>query len=105
MPLPQDLFRNYSRPFASNAILRLRCSSGFTVARGYGHMRADEQFDNLYHVPSCHSDSCFAVDLEFDSPSGVTSNLDVQAKKKNVTRALCSVLMLGWLALCWCLYT
>ena len=82
MPLPQDLFRNYSRPFASNAILRLRCSSGFTVARGYGHMRADEQFDNLYHVPSCHSDSCFAVDLEFDSPSGATSNLDVQAKKK-----------------------
>ena len=34
-------------------------------------MRADEQFENLYHVASCHSESCFAVDLEFDSPSGV----------------------------------
>ena len=31
--LPQDLYRIYSRPFASNAILRLRCSAGFAVAR------------------------------------------------------------------------
>jgi len=76
--LPQDLYRIYARPFASNAILRLRCSSGFTVSRGYGHMTADDQFENLYHVSSCHSESCFAVDLEFDSPSGVTTNLDVQ---------------------------
>jgi len=45
------------------------------VSRGYGHMTADDQFENLYHVSSCHSESCFAVDLEFDSPSGVTTNL------------------------------
>lgn len=24
----------------------------------------------MYHVASCHSESCFAVDLEFDNPSG-----------------------------------
>ena len=89
--LPQDLFRNYSRPFASNAMLRLRCSTGFTVARGYGHMRADEQFDNLYHVPSCHSESCFGVDLEFDSPSGVTSNLDVQPTVQLAFSYMCIV--------------
>uniref|UniRef100_A0A7S0EQM2 Protein transport protein SEC23 n=1 Tax=Hanusia phi TaxID=3032 RepID=A0A7S0EQM2_9CRYP len=76
--LPQDLYRSYSRPFASNAILRLRCSSGFQVARAYGHLSADKQYDNLYHVASCHSESCFAVDFEYDNPSGVTSNLDVQ---------------------------
>ena len=76
--LPQDLYRIYARPFASNALLRLRCSSGFTVARGFGHLVASDTFDNLYHVASCHSESCFAVDLEFDSPSGVTVNLDVQ---------------------------
>ena len=34
-------------------------------------MRADDQFENLYHVASCNSESCFAVDLHFDSPSGV----------------------------------
>ena len=37
-------------------------------------MRADEQFDNLYHVASCHSESCFALDLEFDSPSGLPAS-------------------------------
>jgi len=75
--LPQDLFKIYSRPFASKALLRLRCSTGFQVARAYGHLAADEQYDNLYHVASCHSESCFAVDLEFDNPSGVNPNLDL----------------------------
>ena len=76
--LPQDLYRIYSRPFASKGLLRLRCSSGFRVAQAFGHLTADDQFDHLLHVASCHSDSCFAVDLEFDAPAGVTTNLDVQ---------------------------
>jgi len=75
--LPQDLYKTYSRPYASKALLRLRCSSGFQVARAYGHLTADGQYDNLYHVCSCHSESCFAVDLEFDNPSGVSANLDL----------------------------
>jgi hypothetical protein len=76
--LPQDLFRIFSRPIASRALLRLRCSAGFQVARAYGHLTADEQYVNLYHISSCHSESCFAADLEFDNPSGVMTNLDVQ---------------------------
>eukprot|EP00281_Chroomonas_sp_CCMP1168_P026358 CAMPEP_0206221612 /NCGR_PEP_ID=MMETSP0047_2-20121206/5511_1 /ASSEMBLY_ACC=CAM_ASM_000192 /TAXON_ID=195065 /ORGANISM="Chroomonas mesostigmatica_cf, Strain CCMP1168" /LENGTH=720 /DNA_ID=CAMNT_0053644365 /DNA_START=125 /DNA_END=2287 /DNA_ORIENTATION=+ len=75
--LPQDLFKKYSRPFATKGLLRLRCSTGFQVARAFGHLTSDEQYENLYHVACCHTESCFAVDFEFDNPSGVTANLDV----------------------------
>jgi len=75
--LPSDLFKAFSRPFATKAMLRVRCSSGFRVARAYGHLSPDDQYENLYHVACCHSDSSFAVDFEFDNPSGVVANLDV----------------------------
>uniref|UniRef100_A0A7S0WBM9 Protein transport protein SEC23 n=1 Tax=Hemiselmis tepida TaxID=464990 RepID=A0A7S0WBM9_9CRYP len=75
--LPTDLNKCFSRPFATGALLRVRCSSGFRVARAYGHLSPDDQYENLYHVACCHSDSSFAVDFEFDNPSGVVANLDV----------------------------
>lgn len=60
--LPQDLYRQYTRPQAANGLFRLRTSPGFRVATAYGHLSADPKYDNLYHIQGCDEYKCFAFD-------------------------------------------
>jgi hypothetical protein len=71
--LPQDMYRQLSRPQASQGLLRLRTSPEFTASVHYGNLFADPGYDNLYHVVGCDDFSCFAVDFEFTDSSGFVS--------------------------------
>lgn len=48
----QDIYRRLGAPLARGGLLRLRTSPDFKVARAFGHLFPDDQFDNLFHVIS-----------------------------------------------------
>lgn len=65
--IPQDIFNALSRKRAMQGMLRLRTSEEFTTTRAFGHLTADSQYDNLYHITACDEDASFAFDLDFAS--------------------------------------
>ena len=69
--LPQDLFRQLTKPQAAQAVLRVRTSAEFQPAAYYGNMLADPAYDNLQHVVGCDEHSSFAVDFEYTSGNGL----------------------------------
>ena len=48
----QDIYRRLGAPLARGGLLRLRTSPDFRVARAFGHLFPDDQFENLFHVIS-----------------------------------------------------
>ena len=61
----QDLYRRLTAPQALGGLLRMRTSGDFRVARAYGHLYPDDQFENLYHVISCDPQDAFVFDFEY----------------------------------------
>ena len=43
----------------------MRTSGDFRVARAYGHLYPDDQFDNLYHVINCDPQDAVVFDFEY----------------------------------------
>lgn len=68
--LPQDLYRQLSTPHVFRGLLRVRTSSEFQVSSVYGHLRADPQFERLFHLGVCSQKKTFACDFEFTSTAG-----------------------------------
>jgi hypothetical protein len=48
----QDIYRRLGAPMARGGLLRLRTSPDVRVARAFGHLFPDDQFENLFHVIS-----------------------------------------------------
>ena len=61
----QDLYRRLSAPQALGGLLRMRTSPDFRVARAFGHLYPDDQFENLFHVISCDPQDAFVFDFEY----------------------------------------
>ncbi|KAL6051129.1 Protein transport protein Sec24B [Balamuthia mandrillaris] len=72
--LPQDIYRQFSRPQASHAMLRLRTSEEFRTCRAFGHFYPDTNFDNLYRIAGCDQHKCFAFDFEFLESNSLYGN-------------------------------
>jgi len=68
--LPQDIYRQFSRPQTSHGLLRIRTSEEFKVSTGYGHFYPDSGYENLYHVQGCDQFKSFAFDFEFNDRDG-----------------------------------
>ena len=43
----------------------MRTSADFKVARAFGHLYPDDQFENLFHVISCDPQDAFVFDFEY----------------------------------------
>ena len=43
----------------------MRTSGDFRVARAYGHLYPDDQFENLYHVINCDPQDAVVFDFEY----------------------------------------
>jgi hypothetical protein len=48
----QDIYRRLGAPLARGGLLRLRTTPDIRIARAYGHLFPDDQFENLFHVIS-----------------------------------------------------
>ena len=68
--VPDDVYKQLSRPFASQGVLRLRTSPELTVSQSFGPIVLDEVVEQLYHLPGCHGETTVAFSLEFTSSSG-----------------------------------
>lgn len=71
--LPQDIYRRLGAPLARGGLLRLRTSPDFRVARAFGHLFPDDQFENLFHIISADPNDCFAFELEYAKASGLNN--------------------------------
>jgi len=70
--LPQDIYRQFSCPQASHALLRLRTSKEFRPSHAFGHFYPDPNYENLFHIEGCDQFKTFAFDFEFTDPHGFT---------------------------------
>lgn len=68
--LPQDMYRQLSRPQAAQGLLRIRTSQEFRAAEYYGNVFADPTYANLFHLVGCDDFACVAVDFEFEDSTG-----------------------------------
>jgi hypothetical protein len=68
--VPEDVFKQVSRPFASQGMLRLRTSPELIVSQAYGPIVLDETVEQLFHLPGCYDDMTVAFSLGFNSSSG-----------------------------------
>ena len=48
----QDIYRRLGAPLARGGLLRLRTTPDIRIARAYGHLFPDDQFEHLFHVIS-----------------------------------------------------
>lgn len=72
----QDIYRRLSTPLAVEGMLRIRTSPEFQVARAYGQLVQDEQYDNLVHITACSPHSTFAFDFRFTTAGGFATTAD-----------------------------
>ena len=68
--LPEDVYKQLSRPFASQGMLRVRTSPELVVSHAYGPVVEDTAIQQLYHLAGCHGETAAAFGFEFASSSG-----------------------------------
>ena len=72
--MPEDIYKQLCRPFASEGLLRVRTSAELAVSHAYGPVTADPTLEQLYHLPGCHEETQSAFSLEFSTSQGFSED-------------------------------
>jgi hypothetical protein len=55
--MTEDVYKQLAAAYGSQLWLRLRCHSGLSMGRHYGHLSPDAEVANLFHLAGCHAHS------------------------------------------------